>query len=110
MSIVKSYFEITDRYTSQIFSLMFRSPSSEREEVWYNYTGESRYICRHSSIKMSFLYFQVSFLGEENPQKIPGDSHKIEIQSSPYSHVGILAVDQSVYLLRNDKHLTHNEV
>jgi hypothetical protein len=56
------------------------------------------------------LYFQVSFLGDQHPQKIPGDSHKIEIQSSPHSKVGILAVDQSVYLLRNDKHLTSDEV
>ncbi|CAB4009200.1 complement C3-like, partial [Paramuricea clavata] len=53
---------------------------------------------------------QVSFLGDQHPQKIPGDSHKIEIQSSPHSKVGILAVDQSVYLLRNDKHLTSDEV
>ncbi|CAB4042396.1 Hypothetical predicted protein [Paramuricea clavata] len=53
---------------------------------------------------------QVSFLGNQHPQKAPGDSHMIEIQSSPHSKVGILAVDQSVYLLRNDKHLTSDEV
>ena len=53
---------------------------------------------------------QVSFRGNVPSQKIPGSSYEIRIQSSPYSHVGILAVDQSVYLLRNDKHLTHDEV
>ena len=57
-----------------------------------------------------FNHFQVSFTGNVPSQKIPGSSYEIRIQSSPYSHVGILAVDQSVYLLRNDKHLTHDEV
>ncbi|XP_028394711.1 complement C3-like [Dendronephthya gigantea] len=53
---------------------------------------------------------KVTFLGNQHPQKLPGQPHKIEIQSSPHSHVGVLAVDQSVYLLRDDKHLTSDEV
>ena len=59
---------------------------------------------------MYFIYFQVSFLGDHQLRKVPGEAHEIKIQSSPYSHVGILAVDQSVYLLRNDKHLTSDMV
>jgi hypothetical protein len=52
----------------------------------------------------------VSFSNNLPQQQIPGASFAISLQSSPHSHVGILAVDQSVYLLRNDKHLTHDEV
>lgn len=52
----------------------------------------------------------MSFLGDARPQKYPGESYQIETQSSPHSNVGLLAVDQSAYLLRNDKHLTSKEV
>lgn len=58
-----------------------------------------------------FIYiFQVSFLSENNLQVVPGEPQNIVIQGSPHSNIGIVAVDQSVYLLRNDKHLTHDEV
>ena len=52
----------------------------------------------------------MSFLNKNHLQVLPGEPQVIEVQGSPHSNIGIVAVDQSVYLLRNDKHLTHDEV
>lgn len=52
----------------------------------------------------------MSFLSEDNLQVGPGEPQSITIQSSPHSNIGIVAVDKSVYLLRDDKHLALDKV
>ena len=53
---------------------------------------------------------QVDFNRKNEPPKDPGEPYIFKIKADPYSRVGILAVDQSVYLLRNDKQLTSDTV
>ena len=40
----------------------------------------------------------------------PGLDCMVEVDTKPLSYVGVVAVDQSVYLLRDDKQITHENV
>lgn len=57
--------------------------------------------------------FQVEFHDEspdQTPQKHPGIPYKIQLSATPGTRVGLLAVDQSVYILRNREKLNKKRV
>ena len=43
-------------------------------------------------------------------EKYPGDNYKIGIKAPPGTRLGLLGLDESVYLLRNENRLTKERV
>ena len=76
----------------------------------------SNHTCMESVLPQQIVHFTIHFMQvefhDESPgqQKDPGVPYKIQLSATPGTRVGLLAVDQSVYILRNREKLNKKRV
>lgn len=51
-----------------------------------------------------------TFVQVNEVEKLPGTQYTLQVKASPGTRLGLLSVDQSVYLMRNDNRLTKERV